>query len=136
MSSCLFCKIASKDIPAAAIYEDGTALAFLDIHPIALGHTVVIPKKHAETVLEVPDGDMGPLFLAVKTVTDMLRASLGTNAFTIGINHGRISGQAVEHLHIHIIPRFEGDGGRSIHSVVNNPPEVSLEEVQRKIIGK
>lgn len=136
MNDCLFCKIANKDIQAVTIYEDAYVFAFLDIHPIAPGHAVVIPKKHAETILQVPDEDLGPLFEAVKKVTEMLKTGLGTNAFTIGINHGRISGQAVDHLHIHIIPRFVGDGGKSIHSVVHNPPEVPLEEMQKKIIGK
>ncbi|MBI2591597.1 MAG: HIT family protein, partial [Candidatus Brennerbacteria bacterium] len=59
---------------------------------------------------------------------------LKPDGFTIGINHGEASGQAVDHLHIHIIPRWKNDGGGSIHGVVNNPPKESLEEIKKKIL--
>lgn len=131
--NCFFCQIASKEKTAEVVYEDGAALAFLDIHPRALGHTVVIPKQHAFGLLELADDQVRPLFLAVKRVTEKLRRALDVKSFTIGINNGKVSGQLVEHLHVHIIPRFEGDGGSSLHSVVNKPPQESLGETANKI---
>lgn len=135
MESCLFCKIINKEIPAEIIYEDVETLAFLDIHPRSSGHTVVIPKVHAENILDLPEGKVEPLFKAVKKITAMIEKGLNPHGFTIGINHGKVSGQAVEHLHIHIIPRWENDNGGSIHSVVNNPPKESLEEIKNKILN-
>ncbi len=130
---CLFCKIVNKTIKAEIVYEDAETLAFLDIHPRAFGHTVIIPKKHAVNILKLEDALIGATFLTVKRVSAILNTALNSDGFTIGINHGRISGQVVDHLHIHVIPRFLNDGGTSIQSVVNNPPQESLTEIAIKI---
>lgn len=136
MSDCLFCKIGKGEIPALTVYEDDHVLAFLDIHPVAPGHTMVIPKVHAENMLDLPESEVEPLFLGVKKVTGMLKTALQPDAFTIGMNHGRMSGQMVDHLHVHILPRFRNDGGKSIHSVVNNVPKESLEILRKKITAQ
>ena len=133
MSDCLFCKIASKLIPAEIVFEDEQTVAFLDIHPRAPGHTVVVSRHHSGNLLDLPDPEVTPLFLAVKRVVQKIGASLKPNGFTIGLNQGEVSGQTIDHLHIHVMPRFEGDGGGSIHSVVSNPPEQSLRDIAQKI---
>lgn len=133
---CLFCKIAEKTIPSEVIYEDDSVLAFLDIHPLSPGHTLIVPKVHSENILDLPDEEAAKAFVSVKKVTALLSEKLKPKGFTIGINHGRIGGQLVDHLHIHVIPRFEGDGGGSLHSVVKNPPKESLSEIRRKIASK
>lgn len=130
---CVFCNIANKQISAEVLYEDSRTMAFLDVMPRAPGHTVVIPKYHAETIVDLPDSEVGPAFLTVKKLTAIITKALKPNGFTIGINHGKVSGQTIDHLHIHIIPRFDDDGGKSIHSVVNNPPKESLKEIAEKI---
>ncbi len=132
---CLFCKIIKKEIPAEIIYEDGKTLAILDINPRSPGHTMVLSKSHSETILDLPEKEIEPLFSAVKKVTELIEKSLKPEGFTIGINHGKISGQVIDHLHIHIIPRFKNDGGSSVHSVVNNPPAESLKEIKSQIIS-
>jgi len=131
---CLFCKIANKEIPSEVIHEDAVSIAFLDINPSTLGHAVIIPKHHAENILGLSNEAVGPLFQAVRQVTEKLNRALNPGGFTIGINHGRISGQAVPHLHIHVIPRYPGDGGGSIHSVVENRPKESVRETKERII--
>ncbi|MEK7590561.1 MAG: HIT family protein [Patescibacteria group bacterium] len=133
MADCLFCKISKKEISAQFVYENDGAMAILDVNPRAPGHTMVIPKIHAENILDLPEEQIAPLFLTVKKITDILNKAFQPDGFTIGINHGKASGQVVEHLHIHVIPRFTNDGGKSIHSVVNNPPKGSLEEIANKI---
>ncbi len=130
---CLFCRITNKEISAEIIYEDKDTVAFLDIHPCAPGHSIIIPKKHAENILVLEDASIAPTFLTVKRVSAMLNVALKPSGFTIGINHGRMSGQVVDHLHIHVMPRFLNDGGASIHSVVNNPPKESLAKIANKI---
>ena len=131
---CLFCKIIKKEIPAEIIYEDDKTAAILDINPRSPGHTMVLPKIHRQTILDLPEKEIEPLFGAVKKVTQLIKNSLKPEGFTIGINHGKISGQVIDHLHIHIIPRFKDDGGGSVHSVVNNPPAKSLAEIKSEII--
>ena len=133
---CLFCKIISKKIPAEIIYEDEATLAFLDIHPRSPGHTLVIPKKHAENVLTADEASVQAVALTIRKVTGILHASLAPAGFTIGINHGAAAGQAVDHLHAHLLPRFSGDGGGNIHSVVDNPPAESVADLARRIRQK
>jgi len=135
---CLFCKIAAKTIPAKIVYEDDHTLAFLDIMPRATGHTMVITKYHAPTLAALPDGEIAPLFDAVKKVSQRIAAALYPDGITIGINQGRASGQEVDHLHVHLIPRWNGDGGGSLQSVVHpsnrsGVPQDSLEDVAKKI---
>ena len=132
---CLFCKIARKDIAAKVIHENNDALVFLDIHPIAPGHAVVIPKTHTETILDLDDAKIDPFFSAVKSAAVLLKKVFSPDGFTIGANQGRSAGQLVNHLHVHVIPRFENDGGRSLHSVVSNPPKEGLDEIYRKIVS-
>src|SRR3989344_853225 len=127
---CLFCKIGKKENPSEMVYEDDRVFAILDIHPRSPGHTMIIPKLHAVTLLDLPEEEVGPLFSVVRLVTAKLEKALRPQGFTIGINHGEASGQAVKHLHVHIIPRFQGDGGGSVHSVVSNQSGYSLEEVK------
>jgi histidine triad (HIT) family protein len=132
---CLFCKIASKAISAKIIYEDDAALAFLDVNPRSPGHTMVIPKKHAATLLELPDADGAKLFAGVKRVDALLVEKISPDGITIGINQGKASGQAIDHLHVHLIPRWQGDGGGSIHSVVNNQDAAKRAEVENVLLG-
>lgn len=133
--NCLFCKIINKEIPADIIYEDGEVVAVLDIQPRAPGHAMILPKIHIENISELPEKNIGSVFSAVKKIVGLLEKSLKPDGFTIGINHGKVSGQTIEHLHIHVIPRWQGDGGGSVHDAVDNPPEKEdLEKIKNKII--
>lgn len=130
---CLFCSIAQKKIPVEIVREDDATVSFLDIQPRGPGHTLVIPKKHYGTILEVPQEEMEPLFSAVKKTAEMVLKGLKAEGLTIGINQGRVSGQAIDHLHIHVFARYTNDGGGSIHSVIHNPPKESLAQIAQKI---
>jgi histidine triad (HIT) family protein len=130
---CLFCKIADKKIKAVTLYENDHVLAFLDVMPRAVGHTLVIPKIHVPNILELPDAEIEPMFAAVKHVAGMLSLSLRPDGITIGANQGRASGQEVDHLHVHLMPRWHNDHGHSIQSVVDAPPKEPLEEIAAKI---
>lgn len=131
--NCLFCKIARKEIPADIIYEDEKTVAFLDIQPRALGHTMVISKYHSRHMDDLPESEIGPLFSSVKKVVGLLGKSLRPDGFTVGINQGRAGGQEVDHLHVHVFPRFKNDGGSPVQSVVSNPPKESLKEISKLI---
>lgn len=130
---CLFCKIARKEIEAKVLIENDKAIAVLDVNPRAPGHTMVLPKEHAESILDLDNSSVGKVFGLVKFMTGALQDSFSPDGFTIGINHGRAAGQAIDHLHVHIIPRWRNDGGTSIHGVVNNSPKESLDEIEQRI---
>lgn len=115
---CLFCKIAAGEIPNYTVYEDADVLAFLDIHPCSKGHAVVIPKKHFATVAEIDEAGWqklnAGLLKSVKKVEEVIKP----DGLNIGLNDRPTAGQAIAHLHWHIIPRFINDGGGSMHSIV------------------
>ena len=134
MEDCLFCKIVKKEISAEIVYENEVAIGLLDVHPKAPGHTMVIPKNHVATILNLPENKTGPFFIAVKNATRMLQKALVPDGFNIGLNHGKDGGQTIDHLHVHIIPRYKGDGGTSMHGIVDNPPQESLQEIKEKIL--
>ncbi len=133
MTGCLFCKIRDRSVPAMIVYEDDKTLAFLDVMPRSSGHALVVPKLHAATIVDLPESEIQPLFSAVKKVIALLTKAIAPDGVTIGINQGEASGQVVGHLHVHIMPRFNGDGGGSVQSAVHNPPEDSLEAIAAKI---
>jgi histidine triad (HIT) family protein len=130
---CLFCGIASGSVPAKLISETPKSLAFLDIHPRALGHALVVPKGHYQNILELPTDLIGDFFRDVQLVTELISKTIQPDGFTIGINQNLVAGQEVDHLHVHIIPRFKGDNGGSVQGVVSNHPNDSLDEVMKKI---
>ncbi|KKU26432.1 MAG: Histidine triad (HIT) protein [Candidatus Magasanikbacteria bacterium GW2011_GWA2_46_17] len=129
---CIFCKIINKEIPNYTVYEDEYCLAFLDIHPCAKGHTVVIPKTHAEMLYEMSEMDYVRLADGLRHAMNRVREALQPDGMNVGINIGHVAGQAVGHVHWHIIPRWEGDDGGSMHSIVRNPGDESAEEVAKK----
>lgn len=129
MKDCIFCQIVTKEIPNYTVYEDSQALAFLDIHPRAKGHTVVIPKVHAETIFDLNEELLKSLLPAVKHATEIIEKKLRPDGFNIGWNHGEAGGQVVPHLHIHILPRWEGDGGSNMHAIVDSAGDDSVSQV-------
>lgn len=129
MESCIFCKIVAGEIPNHTVYEDSKTLAFLDIAPRAKGHTLVIPKVHAETLFDLNEELVKDLSVAVKKTMEALDRTLQPEGYSVGWNHGEAGGQEVPHLHVHIMPRWNGDGGANQHAIINNPGDISVEEV-------
>ena len=109
-STCIFCSIVRGDIPASVVYEDEQVLAFLDIEPIQKGHVLVIPKLHITNLFDVPEGLYGPLFRAAQLVARAQKKGLGADGVNLLQNNGSAAGQVIDHVHLHLIPRYEGDG--------------------------
>lgn len=118
---CLFCKIVVGAIPNYTVYQDDNVLAFLDIHPCAKGHTVVIPKKHYESLQDISESQMQKIQAGLHLAVRRIDMALQPDGMNIGINERSAAGQAVPHVHWHIIPRWEGDGGGSMHSIIRAP---------------
>ena len=107
---CIFCKIINNESPAAKVYEDDEVLAFMDVNPVNKGHILVIPKKHYQSLVETPDEILRELWVAAKKVGLALKKAVGADGLNFGVNNGAAAGQVVFHTHIHVIPRFNGDG--------------------------
>ena len=106
---CFFCKIINGEIPSYKIYETDTVMAFLDISQNTKGHTLVIPKKHIESIFDLDEQTGRDLFEAVIKTTNILKNKLGFKDVNLLNNNGSLAGQVVNHYHIHIIPRYGND---------------------------
>ncbi|HBR80111.1 MAG: Histidine triad (HIT) protein [Candidatus Uhrbacteria bacterium GW2011_GWE2_45_35] len=110
MTNCLFCNIIAGEIPCHKIYEDENVLAFLDIKPLNPGHTLIVPKKHAEHLLESTNEEVMAVMTAAKKIAPGIMESVGAMGCNINFNVGHSAGQIIFHTHLHIIPRYEDDG--------------------------
>lgn len=110
MKNCIFCKIAKKQIPSDIIFENKNLMAILDIMPVNLGHTLVIPKKHFKTMNDVPDKLLSEMILTSKKVSKAIMKGLKIKGFNLGVNNGKAAGQKINHVHFHIITRQAKDG--------------------------
>jgi histidine triad (HIT) family protein len=106
--SCLFCSIISREIPAEIVFENEHVLAFLDIGPVSEGHTLVIPKVHAENLSLGTQEGACELMKAVYELAPKIMKAVGADGFNLGMNHGVSAGQDVMHTHLHIMPRKTG----------------------------
>ena len=111
--SCIFCQILEGKMPAHVVYEDDLVIAFLDIYPINAGHTLIVPKQHAELLSALPEETAGRMFQVAQKVEKALRStSVHLEGANFVLNNGRAAGQEVPHAHLHVVPRFPGDGVR------------------------
>ena len=108
-ANCIFCKIASGQIPSLRVFESDDAVAFLDIAPLAPGHTLLIPKSHCSSLLEASPELLGRLTMHLPSLARAVLKSTGATGLNVLQNSGESSGQAVFHLHFHLIPRVSDD---------------------------
>jgi histidine triad (HIT) family protein len=107
-TSCVFCRIASGDLAGNMVYRDDRVVAFLDRSPLFLGHTLVLPIEHVATLDDLPTELVGPLFDVVRRTSVAVQRALGADGSFVAANT-RVS-QSVAHVHVHVVPRTEGDG--------------------------
>ena len=107
---CVFCRIVAGDEPAHVVFSDDTVIAFLDVRPLFVGHSLVLPRDHHETLADLPLDAIDPLFRRVRRLSAVMETQLGAGGSFVAINN-RVS-QSVPHLHVHVVPRTKGDGLR------------------------
>lgn len=111
MENCIFCKITKGKAEATKIYENDRLLIFMDIQPINQGHVLIIPKKHSELITEVDDKIAGEMFILAKKINIALRNSgLKCEGINYFLADGEAADQEIPHVHLHVFPRFKGDG--------------------------
>lgn len=108
--ACLFCKIVAGDEPAEVVLEDEHVLGFLDVRPVFKGHTLLVPREHVDTLLDLPEPMTVPLFAAARRAAAAMSSELGAQGTFVAMNN--VVSQSVPHLHVHVVPRTKGDGLR------------------------
>ncbi len=107
---CIFCDLVNGAGEVSICYEDGQAIAFMDIQPVNLGHVLVVPREHYDSLHDVPNDVAMHLFDVALRLSSIVRRLNGVDDLNIVVNSGTHAGQNVFHYHVHIIPRKEGDG--------------------------
>ncbi|MCW3999580.1 MAG: HIT family protein [Candidatus Bathyarchaeota archaeon] len=106
--NCIFCKIVAKQAPSSILYEDQTTIAFLDIRPLNLGHTLVIPKAHYVDIFDIPQKELGQVHIVSKQLAVAIKKATQADGVSIIQQNGKAAGQDIFHLHVHVVPRFLG----------------------------
>ena len=131
MNDCIFCKIANGEIPAATIYEDDDFRVILDLGPASKGHALILPKEHYANLYEIPDELAAKAMKLAKKMASAMTKALGCDGFNLVQNNGEVAGQTVFHFHMHLIPRYEGDGA----GITWNPGTLT-DEVRDEVVAK
>ncbi len=130
---CIFCKIVAGEVSKFKVYEDDLVLAFLAREPVLDGHTLIIPKKHAADIRDIDDESLARVAVATKKLANLYADKLGADGFNLRNNSGAIAHQEVFHFHLHLIPRYKGDGRELVDKPAEKPR--ALEDVHKEIIN-
>jgi histidine triad (HIT) family protein len=126
---CMFCRIITGEAPASIVAEDELILAFMDIYPLTPGHLLVVPKDHHAKIATIPAETMAELMLTARHLAAALRATpIKTEGINIYLADGAAAGQVVSHTHVHVIPRWRGDGFRISIAGKGAPTRTELDE--------
>ena len=125
---CIFCKIASKEIPTKILVETESCVGFLDAFPLAKGHALVIPKRHYEKLQDLPISVNTEVFSTVHSLISKVDSLTG--ATLVAVHNGKQSGQEIPHVHVHLIPRSEDDSAGAVHSMFSKKPDLSESEIE------
>lgn len=109
-NNCIFCKLASGEIPTATLYEDEEFRVILDANPASKGHALIIPKEHYANLYELEDSLAGKAMILAKKMIVKMTDVLGCDGYNLVQNNGECAGQTVFHFHLHLIPRYKDDG--------------------------
>lgn len=131
---CIFCRIVAGELHGHKVMETGQVLAIMDIHPASEGHTLVIPKRHCESVYDIESDDMQAVALAARRIAVAIRAELSPDGMTVTQANGEAAGQTVMHYHVHLIPRTAGERMR-FHGQEGADPK-RLAELARAIAAR
>ncbi|HET6262711.1 MAG TPA: HIT family protein [Chloroflexia bacterium] len=134
MADCVFCDIVEGRLPKSLVYEDAVALAFMDILPINAGHVLVIPRAHFEVMSEMDEDTGAHLFRVALRVQEAIRRSgVRCEGINLFLADGEAAGQEVFHVHLHVFPRYTGDGFKIDYVWSAQPPREELDEVAASI---
>ncbi len=134
MDNCIFCKLASGEIPTNSLYEDENFRVILDNGPATKGHALVLPKEHYADLFEIPEDVLAGAAKVAKKMALTMKDKLGCDGLNLVQNNGEAAGQTVIHFHLHIIPRYNDDGQHILWKPTS-PSAEELQEVKDLIAG-
>ncbi|AIF83828.1 HIT family hydrolase, diadenosine tetraphosphate hydrolase [Candidatus Nitrososphaera evergladensis SR1] len=133
---CIFCSIIAGELPSAQVYKDEDLLVIMDKYPINPGHTLVIPVKHHNTLLDMPPAEVAKLYAAIPRIAKAVVDVVSADGFNVGQNNGIAANQIIPHVHVHIVPRFADDSPDGKWPARRVAPEEELEKMAQKVRQK
>jgi histidine triad (HIT) family protein len=136
---CVFCSILAGGLPARIVHQTDAAVAFLDVNPLAPGHTLVVPREHEGRLEDLSGPSAAGVFVAVHDLVPVVESAVDADGVTVAVNDGPAAGQEVPHVHVHLVPRFGEDGGGTLHDVAGERPDLSeaeLDDIAAAIEGE
>jgi histidine triad (HIT) family protein len=130
-SGCVFCDIVTGSVPAAEVWRDDVAVAFLDRSPLFRGHTLVVPTRHVVTLADLEPSEVGPYFARVRSIAAAIPTAFDAGGTFVANNN--IVSQSVAHLHVHVVPRTRGDGLRGFFWPRQRYAEGEADEYARRL---
>lgn len=130
---CIFCKIANGEIPSRTIHEDQRFRVILDLSPATRGHALILPKEHAECLYDLPEDTAAAVLVLAKKLAATMKERLGCDGLNLVQNNGEAAGQTVSHFHLHLIPRYVGDG-QTLGWAPGKASEEELDEVRKRMM--
>ncbi|MDZ4227529.1 MAG: HIT family protein, partial [Patescibacteria group bacterium] len=130
-------KIVGGEVPSLKVYENEHVLAFLDIRPVNAGHTLVVPKKHAVNIFDISPEDWAAVAETVRVLSISIEKAVGADGVNIAMNNREHAGQVIYHAHVHVIPRFKGDGLKLMpqRDYEENEAEATAEKIREVLPG-
>lgn len=132
---CIFCNIINNQTTSYKIYEDDLVIAILDIAQVTTGHCLVLPKKHYETIFDLPDDVSSHIFKVVTYISKLLREKLNFKDLNLLNNNGPLAEQTINHFHIHIIPQYDNENVSFFH-LSKEPDYLKLDNIYKLIVSK
>lgn len=132
MENCVFCRIVKEELPASRVFEDESTLVFMDLQSVNPGHMLVVVKPHRANIYELDDELAAAAFRTAARMARAVKTVFGCEGVTLLQANEKASAQTVFHFHIHVVPRWEGDG-MGLAWPAKNPPREALEEMAAKL---
>jgi len=130
--NCIFCRIVNKQAPSSVIYEDDAVMVFLDIRPLNIGHTLVIPKDHYVDIFDIPETLLSQIHTVSKQIASAIKKATQADGISIIQQNGKAAGRDIFHIHLHVVPRFEGQK-LPLFSDLKEVERVKLDAMAEKI---
>jgi histidine triad (HIT) family protein len=132
-ADCPFCRIVRGELPSSIVHDDADVLAFMDIHPVNPGHVLVIPKQHFASLADLPEAVGSRMFaVAQRLAAAVRRSGVRCQGVNLHLADGEAAGQDVFHCHLHVRPRFAGDGVRTV-AELGSPTRDELDGIARRV---
>jgi histidine triad (HIT) family protein len=125
-SDCVFCRIVAGELPSERVYDDERTVAFMDINPTTRGHVLVVPRTHSTDLLDIEDDDLAACMRAAQKIAGWQRTRGNADGVNLLQSTGRAASQVIFHFHMHVIPRYAGDGlVNPLHRAPGDPQEIA-----------